>query len=84
MTFPALIAVLIALASVAPSVANRLHANLLSIRAPVAFPTDPTLETAPPYDTVYHFEQLIDHDAASLGSFPQRFWFNGEFYAPGM
>jgi hypothetical protein len=30
------------------------------------------------------FQQLIDHDNPSLGTFPQRFWYSAEFYAgPG-
>ncbi|KAJ8081304.1 hypothetical protein PM082_007139 [Marasmius tenuissimus] len=37
----------------------------------------------PPYDTVYHFDQLIDHDDPSLGTFKQRYWHTAEFYEPG-
>ncbi|KAG7097309.1 hypothetical protein E1B28_004671 [Marasmius oreades] len=37
----------------------------------------------PPYDTVYHFDQLIDHNNPSLGTFKQRFWHTYEFYEPG-
>ncbi|KAI0797037.1 serine carboxypeptidase S28-domain-containing protein [Abortiporus biennis] len=39
--------------------------------------------TLPPYTTVYEFDQVIDHDNPSLGTFKQRFWFTYEFYEPG-
>ncbi|TFL05775.1 peptidase S28 [Pterulicium gracile] len=37
----------------------------------------------PPYDTVYYFNQLIDHNQPSLGTFRQRYWHTWEFYRPG-
>ncbi|KAL5529968.1 hypothetical protein ACEPAF_6225 [Sanghuangporus sanghuang] len=37
----------------------------------------------PPYNTTYYFDQLIDHNNPSLGTFKQRFWFTYEFYEPG-
>ncbi|PPQ74362.1 hypothetical protein CVT24_000656 [Panaeolus cyanescens] len=37
----------------------------------------------PPYNTVYYFDQLIDHNNPSLGTFKQRFWHTWEFYEPG-
>ncbi|PBL02968.1 hypothetical protein ARMGADRAFT_279728 [Armillaria gallica] len=37
----------------------------------------------PPYDTVYYFDQLIDHNDPSLGTFQQRYWHTYEFYEPG-
>ncbi|KAF9266345.1 hypothetical protein L218DRAFT_922990 [Marasmius fiardii PR-910] len=36
-----------------------------------------------PYVTVYYFDQLIDHNNPSLGTFKQRFWHTYEFYEPG-
>ncbi|KAF9057889.1 peptidase S28 [Panaeolus papilionaceus] len=39
--------------------------------------------TLPPYNTVYYFDQLIDHNNPSLGTFKQRFWHTWEFYEPG-
>ncbi|PBK94321.1 hypothetical protein ARMGADRAFT_1164567 [Armillaria gallica] len=33
-----------------------------------------------PYGTVYYFDQLIDHDVLSKGTFKQRYWYNAEFY----
>ncbi|KAI0065739.1 peptidase S28, partial [Artomyces pyxidatus] len=39
--------------------------------------------TLPPITTVYTFEQLVDHDHASLGTFSQRYWTTWEFYEPG-
>lgn len=37
----------------------------------------------PPYNTVYYFDQLIDHNDPSLGTFKQRYWHTYEFYEPG-
>ncbi|KAI0959110.1 hypothetical protein AcW1_004037 [Taiwanofungus camphoratus] len=37
----------------------------------------------PPYDTTYYFNQLIDHNDPSLGTFQQRYWHTWEFYEPG-
>ncbi|KAI0065745.1 hypothetical protein BV25DRAFT_1798124 [Artomyces pyxidatus] len=42
-----------------------------------------TREALPPIDTVYTFEQLIDHDNPSMGTFSQRYWTTWEFYKPG-
>ncbi|KAJ8081296.1 hypothetical protein PM082_007131 [Marasmius tenuissimus] len=37
----------------------------------------------PPYNTVYHFDQLIDHSNPTLGTFKQRYWHTAEFYESG-
>ncbi|KAK7470337.1 hypothetical protein VKT23_001766 [Stygiomarasmius scandens] len=37
----------------------------------------------PPYNFTYYFDQLIDHNNPSLGTFKQRFWHTYEFYEPG-
>ncbi|KAG7443164.1 uncharacterized protein BT62DRAFT_935498 [Guyanagaster necrorhizus] len=37
----------------------------------------------PPYNTTYYFDQLIDHNNPSLGTFQQRYWHTYEFYEPG-
>ncbi|KAF9556830.1 hypothetical protein CPC08DRAFT_74131 [Agrocybe pediades] len=37
----------------------------------------------PPYTTVFFFDQLIDHNNPSLGTFKQRFWHTWEFYEEG-
>ncbi|KIJ58525.1 hypothetical protein HYDPIDRAFT_34098 [Hydnomerulius pinastri MD-312] len=37
----------------------------------------------PSIKTVYNFDQLIDHDNPSLGTFCQRYWMSWEFYEPG-
>jgi hypothetical protein len=37
----------------------------------------------PPYSTIYYFDQLIDHNNPSLGTFKQRYWHTYEFYEPG-
>ncbi|KAA1473364.1 peptidase S28 [Dentipellis sp. KUC8613] len=39
--------------------------------------------TQPPLDTVYTFDQLIDHGNPQLGTFKQRYWADWEFYEPG-
>ncbi|RPD62559.1 peptidase S28 [Lentinus tigrinus ALCF2SS1-7] len=35
------------------------------------------------YGETFYFDQLIDHDNPSLGTFKQRYWHNYEFYDPG-
>lgn len=37
----------------------------------------------PPLNTTYTFDQLIDHNNPSLGTFKQRFWTTWEFYETG-
>ena len=37
----------------------------------------------PPLDTTYYFDQLIDHNNPSLGTFEQRYWHTWEFYESG-
>jgi hypothetical protein len=37
----------------------------------------------PPYNFTYWFDQLIDHNDPSRGTFKQRFWQTMEFYEPG-
>ncbi|KAI0764283.1 peptidase S28 [Trametes elegans] len=37
----------------------------------------------PPYSYSYEFDQLIDHNNPSLGTFKQRYWHTYEFYEPG-
>jgi len=49
-----------------------------------ALMTSPNGTALPPLDTVYYFDQLIDHNNTSLGTFQQRYWMSWEFYEPGM
>ncbi|KAJ8474948.1 hypothetical protein ONZ51_g6894 [Trametes cubensis] len=37
----------------------------------------------PPLNTTYYFDQLIDHDNPSLGTFKQRYWLSYQYYEPG-
>ena len=37
----------------------------------------------PPLDTTYYFDQLIDHNNPSLGTFEQRYWHTWQFYESG-
>ena len=37
----------------------------------------------PPLNATYYFDQLIDHNNPSLGTFKQRYWHTWEFYGPG-
>ncbi|KAI0065743.1 hypothetical protein BV25DRAFT_1978526 [Artomyces pyxidatus] len=43
----------------------------------------PTGDPLPSIDTLYTFDQLIDHTNPSLGTFKQRYWMDWEFYKPG-
>jgi len=38
----------------------------------------------PPYNKTYLFDQLIDHNDPSRGTFKQRFWHTYEFYESGV
>lgn len=37
----------------------------------------------PPFNQTFWFDQLIDHNNPSRGTFKQRFWHTWEFYQPG-
>lgn len=77
--------VLASLASVSALTAER----PLPIPLPVA-PHDhipvhtSTGATIPPYNTTYYFEQLIDHNDTTKGTFTQRYWATWEFYEKGV
>jgi len=87
------LAVVLAVSSLVPVHAitrdGRAHANVPP--APIV-PSVPVVEapvtsrngtTLPPYTTIYYFDQLIDHNNPSRGTFQQRFWHTYEFYEPG-
>ncbi|KAH9071191.1 serine carboxypeptidase S28-domain-containing protein [Lactarius deliciosus] len=40
-------------------------------------------EEHPPLNTIYYFDQYIDHNDPTLGTFRQRYWVSWEFYEPG-
>ncbi|KAF8258280.1 serine carboxypeptidase S28-domain-containing protein [Lactarius quietus] len=40
-------------------------------------------EEHPALNTVYYFDQYIDHSNFTLGTFQQRYWMSWEFYQPG-
>jgi hypothetical protein len=46
--------------------------------------TSPNGTTLPSIDTIYYFNQLVDHNNTGLGTFQQRYWMSWEFYEPGM
>ncbi|KAI0309843.1 peptidase S28 [Amylostereum chailletii] len=48
---------------------------------PVVHPT--TQAVLPPRNTTYYFDQLIDHNNASLGTFKQRYWTTWNYYETG-
>lgn len=69
---------------------GRLHANMPprpSVPKVSAEDAGPVLgrdgTIIPPYNTTYTFEQLIDHNNPTLGTFTQRYWHTWEFYEPG-
>ncbi|KAH9947174.1 peptidase S28 [Amylocystis lapponica] len=68
---------------------GRLHGNMplmplppkgIAPNIPVTGPDGTMLE---PLDTIYTFDQLIDHNNPSLGTFSQRYWLSYENYKPG-
>jgi hypothetical protein len=68
---------------------GRLHGNMmLPPPIPRISPVDDPVTSRngtvlPPYSTTYYFDQLIDHNNPSLGTFKQRYWHTYEFYEPG-
>ncbi|KAG1737102.1 peptidase S28 [Suillus paluster] len=56
---------------------------LPKIPVPERHVTSPDGTALPPLTTVYYFDQLIDHNDPSLGTFRQRYWMDWEFYEPG-
>jgi hypothetical protein len=44
---------------------------------------DTTSPSAPPLNFTYYFDQLIDHNDPSKGTFKQRFWHNAQYYKEG-
>ncbi|KAJ1307848.1 hypothetical protein OPQ81_001929 [Rhizoctonia solani] len=50
---------------------------------PVRVGSNGTTQVLPPYNTIYYFDQLIDHHNPLLGTFKQRYYFTYEFYQPG-
>ncbi|TFK66312.1 hypothetical protein BDN72DRAFT_961863 [Pluteus cervinus] len=82
------------LALLAPLVSSRLSDGRLNGNmmprpsVPIApLPDRPVISrngtVLPPYTTIYYFDQLIDHNDPTLGTFQQRFWFTYEYYEPG-
>ncbi|KAI6101248.1 peptidase S28 [Pisolithus sp. B1] len=53
------------------------------ISAPEGPRTTPNGTAVPSIDTVYIFNQLIDHTNPGLGTFQQRYWMSWEYYKPG-
>ena len=70
---------------------GRVHANMPPTpMVPIIDMSDATAPVTsrngtelPPYNTTYYFDQLIDHNDPSQGTFKQRFWHTYEFYEPG-
>ncbi|CAE6513011.1 unnamed protein product [Rhizoctonia solani] len=50
---------------------------------PVRVSSNGARQALPPYETIYHFDQLIDHHNPSLGTFKQRYYFTYEYYQSG-
>jgi hypothetical protein len=71
---------------------GRMHGNMMRPAAipKVTAPGEPGAPVTsrngtvlPPYNTIFEFDQLIDHNNPSLGTFKQRFWHTWEFYEAG-
>ncbi|KAI6044406.1 peptidase S28 [Pisolithus marmoratus] len=52
------------------------------VSAPEGQRTTPNGTVVPSLDTVYIFNQLIDHTNPGLGTFKQRYWMDWEYYKP--
>ncbi|KIK95608.1 hypothetical protein PAXRUDRAFT_140281 [Paxillus rubicundulus Ve08.2h10] len=57
--------------------------SLPKIPIPERTLTSPNGAALPPITTVYYFDQLIDHNNPSLGTFQQRYWMDWDFYEAG-
>ena len=72
---------------------GRLHANVPprpsvpKVSMPTAEESGPVTSrngtVLPPYNTTYYFDQLVDHNNPSKGTFKQRYWHTYEFYETG-
>ena len=51
--------------------------------AAVHGPLDTNGSALPPLNTTYYFDQLIDHNDPSKGTFKQRYWHTYEHYEEG-
>jgi hypothetical protein len=69
---------------------GRYHANMMpmpvipKVKGPDGPVTNLDGTILPPLNTVYHFDQLIDHTNPGLGTFKQRYWHTWEWYKSGM
>lgn len=62
---------------------GRLHGNMRPLPGfPLLDIQDDTLLNNT-YNTTYYFDQLIDHENPSLGTFKQRYWTSSEYYSKG-
>lgn len=66
-----------------PNAMLRGRPSLPKIPVPERTLTSPNGTVLPPITTVYYFNQLIDHNDPSLGTFQQRYWMDWEFYETG-
>ena len=69
---------------------GRSHANMAPLPAVPIITHDPSIPITslngtelPPLNTTYLFDQLIDHNNPSLGTFKQRFWHTAQYYETG-
>lgn len=56
---------------------------LMSDSQPLGPVTSRNGTVLPPFNQTYWFDQLIDHNNPSRGTFKQRFWHTWQFYEPG-
>ena len=81
--------------AVSAAVASAVTTRSFGLRAPLPPPLDAgeivvahgPLDTngsvLPPLNTTYYFDQLIDHNDPSKGTFQQRYWMTWNFYEDG-
>lgn len=82
--FQVTLAALVCLASLSPISGRILKPpGLPIIHVPDEAHQRLAVQALPPYNTTYYFNQLIDHNNPSKGTFQQRYWHTAEYYKPG-
>ena len=84
MVLTTVLAALLSISFADAAIPNARRPGIPRIPGPERSLTTPNGTALPALTTVYYFDQLIDHNDPSLGTFQQRYWMSWEFYQTGM